>query len=118
MLSGHCHHLSVAPTCHFDSNSFATLLRNLSLLRLSIPSQDSSKAQSKATIGMTSHTRCFPCPSLEQDLRNGKMMTMTLYPSQRGFCIVVLAGKPVLLLPCKILDITILTYKPSRKKYI
>ena len=49
---------------------------------------------------------------------DGKMMTMTLYPSQRGFCIVVLAGKPVLLLPCKILDITILTYKPSRKKYI
>jgi len=55
------------PNCHFDSNSFATLLRNLSLLRLSIPSQDSSKAQSKATIGMTRHTRFFPCSSLEQD---------------------------------------------------
>ena len=27
----------------------------------------------------------FPCPSLEQDLRDGKMMTMTLYPPQRGF---------------------------------
>jgi len=27
----------------------------------------------------------FPCPSLEQDLRKGKMMTMTIYPPQRGF---------------------------------
>ena len=33
----------------------------------------------------------FPCPSSEQDLRKGKMMTMTLYPPQRGFCIVALA---------------------------
>jgi len=27
----------------------------------------------------------FPCSSPEQDLRKGKMMTMTLYPPQRGF---------------------------------
>jgi len=39
----------------------------------------------------------FPCSSLEQDLRKGKMMTMTLYPPQRSFCIVALA-QPVLLL--------------------
>jgi len=39
----------------------------------------------------------FPCPSLKQDLRKGKMMTMTIYPPQRGFCIVALA-QPVLLL--------------------
>jgi len=39
----------------------------------------------------------FPCSSPEQDLRKGKMMTMTLYPPQRYFCIVALA-QPVLLL--------------------
>jgi len=27
----------------------------------------------------------FPCSSLEQDLRKGKMMTMTIYPPQRDF---------------------------------
>ena len=86
---GHCHHLSVeclalVPT----GKSYPPLRQEM---------QDAFRPEH-----MRQEAECarvdFPCPSSEQDLRKGKMMTMTLYPPQRGFCIVALAGKPVLLL--------------------
>jgi len=74
--SGHCHHLSVeclalAPT----GKSYPTLCQEM---------QDAFRPEH-----MRQEAECarvdFPCPSPEQDLRKGKMMTMTLYPPQRFF---------------------------------
>ena len=74
--SGHCHHLSVeclalAPT----GKSYQPLRQEM---------QDAFRPEH-----MRQEAECarvdFPCSSLEQDLKDGKMMTMTLYPPQRGF---------------------------------
>jgi len=74
--SGHCHHLSVeclalAPT----GKSYPPLRQEM---------QDAFRPEH-----MRQEAECarvdFPCSSPEQDLRKGKMMTMTLYPPQRGF---------------------------------
>jgi len=73
---GHCHHLSVeclalAPT----GKSCPPLCQEM---------QEAFRPEH-----MRQEAECarvdFPCFSLKQDLRNGKMMTMTLYPPQRGF---------------------------------
>jgi len=74
--SGHCHHLSVeclalAPT----GKSYPPLRQEM---------QEAFRPEH-----MRQEAECarvdFPCPSLEQDLRKGKMMTMTIYSPQRVF---------------------------------
>ena len=73
---GHCHHLSVeclaiAPT----GKSYQPLRQEM---------QDAFRPEH-----MRHDAECarvdFPCFSLEQDLRKGKMMTMTYTPSTAGF---------------------------------
>ena len=73
---GHCHHLSVeclalAPT----GKSYPPLRQEM---------QDAFRPEH-----MRQEAECarvdFPCSSSEQDLKDGKMMTMTFYSPQRGF---------------------------------
>jgi len=74
--SGHCHHLSVeclalAPT----GKSYPPLRQEM---------QEAFRPEH-----MRQEAECarvdFPCLSLKQDLKDGKMMTMTIYSPQRGF---------------------------------
>ena len=85
---GHCYHLSVeclalAPT----GKSYPPLRQEM---------QDAFRPEH-----MRQEAECarvdFPCSSSEQDLRKGKMMTMTITLHSGVFCIVALAS-PVLLL--------------------
>jgi len=74
--SGHCHHLSV------ECLALAPTGKSYPILRQEM--QDAFRPEH-----MRQEAECarvdFPCSSLEQDLKDGKMMTMTLYPPQRGF---------------------------------
>jgi len=86
--SGHCHHLSV--------ECLALVPTGKSRPPLHQEMQEAFRPEH-----MRQEAECarvdFPCPSLEQDLKDGKMMTMTSTLHSGFFCIVALAA-PVLLL--------------------